>query len=417
MTVTFLVPRRADGGYRDRLWEFCRSWWSTKVPGWDITEGASPDGPFNRSAALNDAARKAGDWDVAVIIDADVVADPLQVRQAVTGALETGAVVLGFTDYHGLTPAATRRVLAGDEPTPAGRIVTKREHESSIVVVPRTAWETIGGFDERFVGWGQEDVAFAHSARLLVGLRRVPGPVYHLWHERTRERVRSSETYKANQELGQAYREAFDEDSVRAVRSGGAAGRRRSAFGGIWRRNAWNGKETPAGPGSSQAATKALQDWLPSVLAEFNITSVLDAGCAEAYWLPDLPGYVGMDIVPEAVKAAMQRWPDRTFILGDVVTDTLLATDAILCRDVLQHLPLADGVAALENFRRSARYLIASTHDGERNVDIRPGRWYPVNMMAEPFDLGEPLRSLPDGVWSTGVRYPNKRIGLWDLAP
>ena len=39
VTVTVLVPRRADGGRRDRLWEFCRKWWEAEHPGYELIEG------------------------------------------------------------------------------------------------------------------------------------------------------------------------------------------------------------------------------------------------------------------------------------------------------------------------------------------------------------------------------------------
>ena len=216
-TGAFLVPRRPDGGERDRIWDYVRRWWERKVPEFAIVEGSSPDGPFSRAAALNDAYRRARP-DFGIVLDADVVAYPDSVRAAVAVARRTGEVVLPFEEYHALSPGYSRAVLAGHaSPDRRGRLTTRKTHESSIVVVPREAWERIGGFDERFVGWGQEDVAFAQAARVLVGLRRVPGEVFHLYHGRTKERIRSAPTYAPNQARGRRYREANDPDAIRAL--------------------------------------------------------------------------------------------------------------------------------------------------------------------------------------------------------
>jgi predicted glycosyltransferase involved in capsule biosynthesis len=51
--------------------------------------------------------------------------------------------------------------------------------------VPRNIFEQVGGFDEKFVGWGGEDNAFWHSCKIVSGEPlRIDGFVYHLWHEK-----------------------------------------------------------------------------------------------------------------------------------------------------------------------------------------------------------------------------------------
>ena len=188
MGARFLVPWRADGGHRERLWERCGTHWSQALPDIPIVQGSSPEGPFNRSAAVNDAAR--GEWDVGIVLDADVIADPARVRAAIQIASETGRVTLPYDLFLGLNKPMTDRVLAGYEGRwTSGVRFKSHTHESSIVVVPRTLWDSVGGFDERFVGWGQEDVAFIQACRVLGGgIERLPGVVYHLWHPKSPER-------------------------------------------------------------------------------------------------------------------------------------------------------------------------------------------------------------------------------------
>ena len=61
MRTVILVPYRSDGDRRDQLWDFTRNWLQRHHPDYPIYLGPSPDGPFNRSAAINQAARDAGE--------------------------------------------------------------------------------------------------------------------------------------------------------------------------------------------------------------------------------------------------------------------------------------------------------------------------------------------------------------------
>ena len=317
----------------------------------------------------------------------------------------------------------TRRVMQGyDGPWGRGVRFRSDQHESSCVVIPRSVWEITGGFDERFVGWGQEDVAFIQAARLLVGpIERVDGFVWHLWHPKSDDRRhQGSAHYQQNQALGQRYRDAVTAEDVLALiaERGVDLSQRAERFDRIYTFNEWRGKGgTRAGPGSSMEATAALQEALPGMLADLGCTSVLDAGCSDALWMPDLPGYVGVDIVPRAIDVARKRHPGRRFEVADICTDPLPACDAVICRDALQHLSLADGLAALQNFRRSgAKYLLANTHRGGANQDIVTGEWYEIDLEAGPWWLGAPIQELPDGIWAGKQnRYPTKHFCVWEL--
>lgn len=39
---------------------------------------------------------------------------------------------------------------------------------SGVVVVPRAGWVAVHGQDERFLGWGYEDIAFQHALDTIV---------------------------------------------------------------------------------------------------------------------------------------------------------------------------------------------------------------------------------------------------------
>lgn len=187
MRVVTLVPYRSDGGERDRLWQWCGARWQTQHPDWPIIAGASPEGPFNRSAAVNNAAAHDDGWDVAVLIDADVCANPDTVRAAVDIAHTTGRIVLPYTERIHLNKRGTAKVLAGyDGPWRTKELVETvyTQQDSCVVAIPRAVWDAVGGFDPLFVGWFGEDTAFNIAAAVLTGkpLLRLEGEVFHLWH-------------------------------------------------------------------------------------------------------------------------------------------------------------------------------------------------------------------------------------------
>lgn len=191
MKAVALVPRLADCGERDRLWRHCKRYWAEQYPELEIIEGHDETpGPFNRSAALNAAA--AGEWDVAVILDADTILDADQIRRGVEIAAESGHLVLPFTDRCLVNRQGTRRILEGYRGS-WGRFVQARQtptdsyvYISGCQVVPRVLWDEIGGFDERFESYGGEDDAFHAASVALTGHDaredRLEGSCWHLWH-------------------------------------------------------------------------------------------------------------------------------------------------------------------------------------------------------------------------------------------
>lgn len=208
--VVILVPRRADGGVRDDLWRFSRAWWADLFPDWLIVEGHHDEGPFNRSAAINRAADLAGPWDVAVIIDADVLPDQAAVHGAVAVA-RSGQPALGFSLRRHLTARGTREVMAGDRGDWSRHV--KQDHKDSVsgaIVVGRGLWDQLGGFDEAFVGWGWEDVAFKLAAETLAErpVARLHGHLWHLWHPVTPERDEKRPEFIANRDRARRYRAA-----------------------------------------------------------------------------------------------------------------------------------------------------------------------------------------------------------------
>jgi hypothetical protein len=220
--IVFLVPRREDHGWRDRLWTVARARWERLFPDWPVVEGHHTDGPWNRASAVNTAAAQAGDWDIGIVIDADVMVDRDQVAAAVETAQRTGRVTWAHRGWRELTEDATKTYLGNPgllmKPTltiPQAHI--RKENPiswSCCMVVPRKAWDALGGMDERFRGWGGEDTAFAAAVQGLLGHERIEGFVWNLWHPRSPGDGRPAPTpeYVTNMRLRDRYAFALRRD-------------------------------------------------------------------------------------------------------------------------------------------------------------------------------------------------------------
>lgn len=229
MRVVILAPARADNGWRDKLWEFCRKIWEENFPEWPIYEGwhLAEEGPFNRSMAINRAAAAAGDWDAALIIDRDTISDPEAVRRAVQHAYDTGVMAVAHDKRYMLNKRGTDFVLGGGRrerwKSPQHYRTIYKDSVSCAVAVSRSTWELVGGFDERFVGWAHEDAAFRMACETLTDLTLhvEHADVIHLWHPESPETNRESPTYQRNHARKCKYEGAYwQPERMRAIIDG-----------------------------------------------------------------------------------------------------------------------------------------------------------------------------------------------------
>jgi hypothetical protein len=208
--VVVLVPRRAGVPERDRVWDYLKLWWKRHTS-WPVIEGHHYGGPFNRSRAINRAAQDAGSWDIAIIADADALVSEEQLAEGIRLARSADRYIVAFEIRNELAAESTERIISGSSGDWGGMQYEQvRGACSAMNVINRTLWERVGGFDERFVGWGWEDVAFAHAADTFAGqdYQRVPGVLWHFYHPPSPEQHAESETYKANTELHDRYANA-----------------------------------------------------------------------------------------------------------------------------------------------------------------------------------------------------------------
>ena len=170
------IPWRGGVPSREVLWDQMRPHYEGL--GLEVFTGDSdPDKPFNISQARNRAAAAAGDWDVALFVDADTYIPASQIHKALDIAYYSSGVVMPYTMFKSMNPAtgeARARVITGG----ANFFI------SGNIVVSRYAFDLLSGFDERFTGWGWEDGAFLKAALMLVPVDQVPGTIVAFEHAR-----------------------------------------------------------------------------------------------------------------------------------------------------------------------------------------------------------------------------------------
>ena len=154
--------------------------------------GDSGDEIFSRSKTRNLLASQS-ESDVIVFADADTIPNPLYITQAVEKVRESSAwcIAYGEKRYYNLTEEASLKILSMN---PASVLmeppVSWCEHRltswAGMIAVSRDAFKSVGGYDERFIGWGHEDVALRLKLDNECGQHtRVDGGyVMHLWHPR-----------------------------------------------------------------------------------------------------------------------------------------------------------------------------------------------------------------------------------------
>lgn len=196
-------------------------------------------------------------------------------------------------------------------------------------------------------------------------------------------------------------------------------------FGRIYAENSWESDESRSGPGSSLAQTRHVREAVEEVIKSLGIARVLDAACGDFSWmrLVNMHGasYTGMDVVPALIEHLQSTYGtedgSRSFVLGDMTTATLPASDLIIARDVLGHLSAAHGLQALRNFKASgARWLLTTSFAASRcNFDIPDGDWRAVNLAAEPYALGAPAGLFVENGVAPTDQYSDKALALYDL--
>jgi hypothetical protein len=188
VNLSVLIPYGGNDETRSRIFSWIMTRYSLLLPGVEIVIGSSEE-PFNRAAARN-SAFKASHGDVLLIADADTLFHTDQILTAIEMVEGKRTWVIPYTWYYNLSEEATENVLRLDpgetilEPADPDLWEHKLESWAGLLVMPRAAFEEVGGYDERYELWGFEDNAIRLALDTLwAAHQRLDwGYCLHLWH-------------------------------------------------------------------------------------------------------------------------------------------------------------------------------------------------------------------------------------------
>jgi glycosyltransferase involved in cell wall biosynthesis len=199
--IPFRPSAKAPERLRNVLW--LKQYWEENLPGAEVIIGDDPDTDraFSKSVAINaGVAQSTGD--VLVLVDADGyirVDYILHCAKEIRHARERGRR-LWFVPYrlfYRLNEESSERLLASDpadpyifaEPPDLTDTINDTNpraghwYGAMIQIVPREGWDIVGGWDERFRGWGGEDHAAMRAMDTLYWPHKtLPTSVLHVWH-------------------------------------------------------------------------------------------------------------------------------------------------------------------------------------------------------------------------------------------
>jgi ubiquinone/menaquinone biosynthesis C-methylase UbiE len=186
--ISVLIPyKKQNDEQREFIWSKVRQRYQELMPELEICIGLDDSVLFNRSRAINNAAKQAS-GDVFIITDSDVVFSK-EVLHNIIPIMYDYPWIVPFTSGYKLTQAATQRIISQGLPDLINIGVSDVEISFNfpatfMSVITRENFYKIRGMDERFEGWGGEDDALRYTLESICGKHyRIQGEVFHLWHK------------------------------------------------------------------------------------------------------------------------------------------------------------------------------------------------------------------------------------------
>ena len=184
-----MVPYQSDHSFREKAFHWLRQFYTDMLPDVEVCIGETKnDELFNKAKAVNQAFRQSS-GKYLVIADADVIFDPKIIDEAIA-YLGEYAWVFPFKNVVELTKQETNNLISHppswplEIQNPASVVDFTLSLAGRLIILTRAAFETVGGFDETFKGWGCEDDAFGLSLETLCGQKKkINSTIYHLYHE------------------------------------------------------------------------------------------------------------------------------------------------------------------------------------------------------------------------------------------
>lgn len=198
--ISLIIPFSSKDPVRKRNFKWLLHYWKHELPDAEIIVGESRGGIFCKGEALNRAVSRAR-GQVLVILDADAYMEGQVLEYCAEKILKHRKHHLWFVPYrhlYRLTEKITEAIIQSDPDDPL-RIpsppppdyITNQGHNTiyghrygaMCMIFHRDAYDLLGCFDERFRGWGGEDIALLRALDTLYGKHKtVEADIFHLWH-------------------------------------------------------------------------------------------------------------------------------------------------------------------------------------------------------------------------------------------
>lgn len=225
MAFSLCLPFQTDHGPRARIAGWLARYYQAICPEASVViGGAGDDEAINRSRLRNRIVAETTS-EVVLLVDADCFVSRATILLAVAQLSPVLACVqcerAAYLSHDG-TQALLARAPSAETTMAASYIESKLAVcHGLFFAVRRESFDRVGGFDERFIGWGEEDDAFVIAMRMLSGhVARIPATAYHLSHPRPpMAEIVASANFQQNMALGQRYRQALRTQNAAAIRA------------------------------------------------------------------------------------------------------------------------------------------------------------------------------------------------------
>lgn len=231
--ISLLIPFSSDSKIRKETFKWLVEYWRGELPDAEIIIGHQRSRIFCKGEALNNAVRRSTGR-VLVILDADayMYGDVISCcADRILEELDFGNHLwyVPYRHLYRLKKWISRSIIKSDPANPLRipsppppEYIQGRKHENMYahrygamcMIFPREAYDIIRCFDERFVGWGGEDVCLLRALDVLWGKHKTtPNDILHLWHphigtDYTTKRWEGQEVANANNKLSKRYHQA-----------------------------------------------------------------------------------------------------------------------------------------------------------------------------------------------------------------
>jgi pyruvyltransferase len=206
--ISIVIPFKSSDKHRNSLLDFSINRYNNIIPQAEIVIGENEEDEWIKSKAVNSAVKLAK-GEIIIIVDCDVI-----VRKSDLMRLICRASGERYSCLHGdkldLSKEATMDILAAKIQIIDGNLDKSMKWGKGIFCMKKELFVRCGGFNERFKGWGGEEIAFHKTLEIYYGKPLgVNGNLYHLWHEPqgSKEDYRNNEN-NSNRKLFEQYKTA-----------------------------------------------------------------------------------------------------------------------------------------------------------------------------------------------------------------